>query len=76
VTQRETRTTSYGGGVEIGRVVAENVWAGAGYDFGGREDADTAGNGFSRRGFHVGMRLKFNEKIMKYFHGAGSGDGR
>jgi uncharacterized repeat protein (TIGR01451 family) len=75
VRQRETHTTSYGGGVEIGRVVAENLWIGAGYDFGGREDADAAGNRFSRRGFHVGMRLKFNEKILSYFQGAGVSGG-
>ncbi len=71
VSQLETHTTSYGGGVEAGRVVAGNVWVGAGYDFGGREDTDTADNCYSRRGFHVGMRLKFNEKILSYFHGAG-----
>lgn len=69
VYQRETATTSYGGGVEIGRVVAGNVWCGAGYDFGGHEDPDASVNGFTRNGFHVGMRLKFNEKIMSCFHG-------
>lgn len=71
VRQSETRTTSYGGGVEIGRVMAENLWAGVGYDFGGREDAGNADNAFSSRGFHVGMRLAFNERIMRYFEGTG-----
>lgn len=70
VHQRETRTLGYGGGVELGRLVAKNVWVGAGYDFGGHEDRDTAINSFSTNGFHVGVRLKFDEKIMSYFNGA------
>ena len=73
VHQRETRTLGYGGGFELGRLVAKNVWVGAGYDFGGHKDRDTAINSFSSNGFHVGVRLKFNEKIMSYFNGAEEG---
>ncbi len=69
VRQRETATTSYGGGLELGRIVADNLWVGAGYDFGGHDDPDASINGFARSGFHFGMRLKFNEKIMEYFDG-------
>jgi len=69
VRQCETATTSYGGGLELGRLVAGNMWVGAGYDFGGHVDRDASVNGFARSGFHLGMRLKFNEKIMKYFDG-------
>ena len=35
---------------------------------GGHRDADTPINDFNRNGFHVGMKLKFNEKILEYFH--------
>jgi hypothetical protein len=69
VRQRETATTSYGGGLEIGRLVAGNLWVGAGYDFGGHRDRDASVNSFERSGFHLGMRVKFNEKIMEYFDG-------
>jgi hypothetical protein len=71
VNQRETATTSYGGGLELGRLAARNLWIGAGYDFGGHEDGDSSVNDFMRRGFHVGLRLKFDEKIMRYFYGGG-----
>ncbi len=69
VRQIETATTSYGGGIELGRLAANNLWVGAGYDFGGQDDRDASVNSFERRGFHLGMRLKFNEKIMEYFNG-------
>ncbi|MDD4856524.1 MAG: OmpA family protein [Candidatus Krumholzibacteria bacterium] len=69
VRQCETATTSYGGGVELGRLVARNVRVSAGYDFGGYDDPDPATEGFTRNGFHVGLQLKFEEKIMSYFYG-------
>jgi outer membrane protein OmpA-like peptidoglycan-associated protein len=69
VHQRETETVRYGGGLEIGRLVAGNLWAGLGYDFGGHEDGSTSINDFQRSGFHIKLRMKFNEKLMKYFHG-------
>jgi hypothetical protein len=71
VHQKETRTVRYGGGLELGRLVARNLWLGVGYDFGGHDDGDAPINDFQRSGFHVKLRLKFNEKLMKYFYGAG-----
>lgn len=70
VHQRETETFRYGGGVELGRMLAENLWLGVGYDFGGHEDGDASINSFTRSGFHVMLRMKFNDKLMKYFYGA------
>ncbi|HUV37179.1 MAG TPA: OmpA family protein [Patescibacteria group bacterium] len=69
VHQRETRTVRYGGGVEAGRRLANNLWLGVGYDFGGHDDRDAAINDFQRNGFYVKLKLKFNEKIMEYFRG-------
>ncbi len=71
VHQRETGTLRSGGGLQLGRVVARNVWIGCGYDFGGHRDADAPVNDFNRNGFHVGMKVKFNEKILEYFHNGG-----
>lgn len=67
VDQRDTRTVRYGGGLELGRLVAENLWLGIGYDFGGHEDGDSPLNDFASRGFHVRMRFKFSERLLEYF---------
>lgn len=67
--QRETRTYRYGGGVEAGRLIKDNIWLGVGYDFGGHDDRDASLNDFQRSGFHVKLRMKFNERLMKYFRG-------
>lgn len=69
VHQRETGTVRYGGGVEIGRIMAENLRLEAGYDFGGHSDSDTEMNEFTASGFHVGLELKFDERLLEYFHG-------
>ncbi|MBN2185618.1 MAG: OmpA family protein [Candidatus Krumholzibacteriota bacterium] len=68
VHQRETATLRYGWGLEAGKVVAENVWVGCGYDFGGHSDSDASINDFEKSGFHIGMKMKFNEKILDYFN--------
>ena len=68
VQQVETHTLRYGGGIEVGRLMAENVQAVAGYDFGGHRDADTELNEFTRNGFHIGIRLKFDERLLEYFN--------
>jgi uncharacterized repeat protein (TIGR01451 family) len=68
VQQTETHTIRYGGGLELGRLMAENVWLGLGYDFGGNEDGDAPVNDFSNSGFYVRLRLKFDERLMKHFY--------
>ena len=67
VDQRDTRTIRYGGGLELGRLVATNLWLGVGYDFGGHEDGGSPINDFESRGFHVRLRLKFSERLLEYF---------
>jgi uncharacterized repeat protein (TIGR01451 family) len=69
VHQRETSTIRYGGGIEFGRIMAENLWLGIGYDFGGHEDGDSPINDFESRGFHVRLRLKFSERLLGIFRG-------
>ncbi len=71
VNQVETSTVRYGGGIEAGRIVAENIRVEAGYDFGGHRDGGTEINDFTRNGFHVGVKMKFNEKLLEYFHAGG-----
>ena len=69
VRQHETSTIRYGGGIELGRLMAENLWLGIGYDFGGHEDGDSPINDFASRGFHVRLRLKFSERLLGVFNG-------
>ncbi len=73
VQQIDTETLRYGGGIEVGRIIRDNVWVGAGYDFGGHRDALTEVNEFTQNGFHIGIKLKFDEKLLGYFNGS-SGD--
>jgi len=67
VDQRETESVRYGCGLEVGRLVARNLWLGVGYDAGGHEDGDSPVNDFTSRGFHVRLRLKFSERLLEYF---------
>ncbi len=69
VHQHETNTVRYGGGVELGRLMAENLWLGIGYDLGGHEDGDSPINDFASEGFHVRLRLKFSERLLGVFNG-------
>jgi len=66
--QRETGTMRSEGGLEAGKIVMRNLWIGAGYDFADHRDDQAGVNEFSRSGFHVGMRMKFNEKLLNYFY--------
>ena len=70
VQQIETGTLRYGGGIQAGRMIRENVWVGAGYDFGGHRDDGTEMNEFTQNGFHIGIKLKFDEKLLGYFNGS------
>jgi hypothetical protein len=70
VQQIETGTIRYGGGLQVGRMIRENVWVGAGYDFGGHRDDGTDMNEFTQNGFHLGIKLKFDEKLLGYFNGS------
>ncbi|MBD3179633.1 MAG: hypothetical protein GF417_08480 [Candidatus Latescibacteria bacterium] len=68
ICQRETGTLRGEAGLEAGKVIMRNIWIGAGYDFAGHSDEQAGINDFSSSGFHVGMRMKFNEKLLNYFY--------
>ncbi|OQX83167.1 MAG: hypothetical protein B6D63_06650, partial [Candidatus Latescibacteria bacterium 4484_7] len=69
VHQIETRSLRFGSGIEIGRVAAEGLWLGVGYDCSGQRDSLTPENEFTSRGLYVRMRYKFTEKILGLFNG-------
>ena len=68
VHQKETGTVRYGGAFEVGRLMAENLWLGAGYSYGGHEDQTAPVNEFTSNGFYVRLRYKFNERLLRYFY--------
>ena len=55
----------YGVGVELGYLVATNLWVSAGYNFFGYRDADLAGADYTARGPFVRLRYKFDESLLE-----------
>ena len=55
----------YGVGVEVGYMLATNLWVSAGYNFSGYKDADLAGADYTARGPFVRMRYKFDETLLE-----------
>ncbi len=66
--QRETGTIRYGTGIEAGKIVMDNLWVGGGYTFAGHSDSEVIENEFRESGFHLGMKMKFDEKLLNYFY--------
>jgi hypothetical protein len=55
----------YGVGVELGYLVATNLWVSAGFNFTGYRDADLAGADYTAKGPFVRVRYKFDETVMQ-----------
>ena len=66
---RSSATTSasrqYGVGLEVGYLVATNLWVSAGYNFSGYRDADLAGADYTAKGPYVRLRYKFDETLLE-----------
>jgi hypothetical protein len=54
----------YGVGVELGYLVAQNLWVSAGYNVFGYKDPDMAGADYTARGPFVRLRYKFDEALL------------
>ncbi|MGZ5749973.1 MAG: SdrD B-like domain-containing protein [Usitatibacter sp.] len=54
----------YGVGLEVGYLVATNLWVSAGYNFFGYKDADLAGTDYTAKGAYVRLRYKFDENVF------------
>jgi hypothetical protein len=59
-----TASRQYGVGVELGYLVATNLWVSAGYNFFGYRDADLAGADYTAKGMYVRVRYKFDEALF------------
>jgi hypothetical protein len=63
-TQRESGTTSYGEGIELGYLAMKNLWVTGGYNFAGFADTNFAGAEHTARGPFVSLRFKFDERSL------------
>lgn len=61
--------TQFGAGVELGRVLKDDLWLSLGWNAIGFRDDDLADSEYTRRGVYVRLRFKFDETS---FIGAGS----
>jgi hypothetical protein len=59
-----TSTRQYGVGMELGYLVATNLWVSAGYNLFGYRDADLQGADYTAKGPYVRLRYKFDEGVF------------
>jgi hypothetical protein len=55
----------YAVGLEVGYLVATNLWVSGGYNFSGYRDADLAGADYTAKGPYVRLRYKFDESLIE-----------
>ncbi len=55
----------YGLGLETGYALVDNLWLSVGFNFIGFEDDDLVESDYTRRGFYLRLRFKFDEKLFK-----------
>ena len=59
-----TSSRQYGVGLEVGYLLATNLWVSGGYNFFGYKDDDLSGNDYTVKGPYVRLRYKFDESIL------------
>lgn len=52
-------------GLEMGHVLSQNVWVSLGYNRTGFYDKDLSGSDYTRQGFYIRLRMKFDEKSLE-----------
>ncbi|HYG07388.1 MAG TPA: hypothetical protein VD865_13420 [Stenotrophomonas sp.] len=56
----------YGYGLEVGRLLRQNLWLSAGYNWSGFEgDRDLSGYEYTQQGFFLRLRFKFDEDLLR-----------
>ena len=68
------RELQYGAGVEVGYLVAKNVWVSAGYNVFGFKDKDICAEDYTNPGVYMRLRMKFDEGIFSMFGKKKPGD--
>ena len=60
----------YAVGIEVGYLLATNLWVSAGYNLTGFSDEDLAAGEYTQRGAYVRLRYKFDEALLGGGEGA------
>ena len=60
-----TKSRQYGVGIEVGYLVATNLWVSAGYNVTGYKDAELSGADYTARGPFIRLRYKFDESLLE-----------
>ena len=68
----QTSSRQYGVGLEVGYLMATNLWLSAGYNIVGYSDSDLAGADYTTRGPFVRLRYKFDESVIEAVPGVKS----
>jgi hypothetical protein len=68
------QSKQYGVGVELGYLVASNLWVSAGYNVFGYKDADMAGADYTVKGPYVRLRYKFDESLFESNNNRAAGE--
>ena len=55
----------YAYGLELGYLLGKNVWASAGYNQAGFSDRDLTGSDYTRQGWYLRLRMKFDETSLQ-----------
>ncbi len=52
-------------GIEVGYLLAQNLWLSAGHNWSGFSDRDLTGADYTARGPYLRLRFKFDENLFK-----------
>lgn len=58
-------TRQWANGLEVGYLLAQNLWLSAGHNWSGFSDRDLTGADYTARGPYLRLRFKFDEKLFK-----------
>jgi hypothetical protein len=55
----------YAYGIEAGRLLRQNLWLSAGYNWSGFSDDDLVGTDYTNQGAYIRLRFKFDENLLR-----------
>ncbi len=58
-------TQQYAYGLEVGRLLYQNLWLSAGYNWRGFRDDDLNGSDYTNQGAYIRLRFKFDENLFR-----------
>lgn len=62
----QSGANQYAYGLEVGRLLRQNLWLSAGYNWAGFDgDRDLSGYEYTQRGFFLRLRFKFDEDLFR-----------